>query len=132
VTRTGVAQAESSLASAHSDYFTAQANLQTSIADYRRVIGVEPTRLEPARMIESLLPRTLGSAVVLALAEHPAVQAALHALDAAELQVKLVEGELYSTVNLVGNVQQNYNFQGIPGRTFLKWIDRRSGHGADL
>jgi hypothetical protein len=36
VTRTDVAQAESSLATARSDYFTAQANLQTSIATYRR------------------------------------------------------------------------------------------------
>ncbi|MGH6862768.1 MAG: TolC family outer membrane protein [Methylocella sp.] len=115
VTRTDVAQAESSLASARSDYFTAQAILQTSIADYRQVIGVEPTRLEPARTIESLLPHTLGVAVQLALAEHPEVQAALHAVDAATLQVKLVEGELYPTVNLVGSVQNNYNDQGIPG-----------------
>ncbi|MGH6841356.1 MAG: TolC family protein, partial [Methylocella sp.] len=79
VTRTDVAQAESSLASARSDYFTARAILQTSMADYRRVIGVEPTRLEPARTIESLLPHTLGVAIERALAEHPLVQAALHA-----------------------------------------------------
>ena len=119
VTRTDVAQAESSLASARSDYFTAQAILQTSIADYRRVIGVEPTRLEPARTIESLLPHTLGVAVQLALAEHPEVQAALHAVDAAAVQVKLVEGELYPTLNLVGSVQQNYNLTGIPGERLL-------------
>ena len=43
VTRTDVAQAELSLASARSDYFTAQANLQTSIATYRQIIGVQPT-----------------------------------------------------------------------------------------
>jgi outer membrane protein len=115
VTRTDVAQAESSLATARSDYFTAQANLETSIANYRQVIGVEPTRLEPARTIESLLPHTLGVAVQLALAEHPQVQAALHAVDAAALQVKLVEGELYPTLNLVGSVQNNYNDLGIPG-----------------
>jgi outer membrane protein len=119
VTRTDVAQAESSLASARSDYFTAQANLQTSIANYRYVIGVEPTRLEPARTIESLLPHTLGDAVQLALAEHPQVQAALHAVDAAALQVKLVEGELYPTLNIVGSVQNNYNFFGIPGERLL-------------
>jgi outer membrane protein len=119
VTRTDVAQAESSLASARSDYFTAQANLETSIADYRQVIGVEPTRLEPARTIESLLPPTLGVAVQLALAEHPQVQAALHAVDAAALQVKLVEGELYPTLNLVGNIQNNYNELGIPGLRFF-------------
>jgi outer membrane protein len=119
VTRTDVAQAESSLASARSDYFTAQAILQDSVASYRRIIGVEPTRLEPARTIEGLLPRKLGSAIDLALAEHPAIQAALHAADAAALQVKLVEGELYPTVNLVGNVQQNYNNTGIQGERFF-------------
>ncbi|MGH6835024.1 MAG: TolC family protein, partial [Methylocella sp.] len=35
------------------------------------------------------------------------------------LQVKLVEGELYPTVNLVGSVQNNYNFQGVPGEREL-------------
>jgi outer membrane protein len=53
VTRTDVAQAESSLATGRTDYFTAQANLETSIANYRRVIGAEPVHLEPARTIES-------------------------------------------------------------------------------
>src|SRR3984893_16582366 len=118
VTRTDVAQAESSLATGRSDYFTAEANLKTSVADFRRVIGIEPSRLEPARTIESLLPRALGSAVDLALAEHPGVQAALHAVDAAALQVKLVEGQLYPSLNLVGDVQQNYNLRGFPERLF--------------
>jgi outer membrane protein len=115
VTRTDVAQAESSLATGRSDYFTAQANLKTSIAEFRRVIGVEPKTLEPARPIESLLPRTLGAAVDVALGEHPGVQAALHAADAAALQVKLEEGKLYPSLNLVGSVQQNYNLTGFPG-----------------
>ncbi len=115
VTRTDVAQAESSLATGRSDYFTAEANLKTSVADFRRVIGIEPKRLEPARTIESLLPHTLGAAVELGLAEHPAVQAALHAVDAAALQVKLVEGQLYPSLNVVGSVQQIYNSQGFPG-----------------
>jgi outer membrane protein len=119
VTRTDVAQAEASLAIGRSDYFTAEANLKTSVADYRRVIGADPAKLEPARTIESLLPRTLPEAVNLALAEHPVIQSALHAVDAAALQVKLVEGELYPTLNLVGNVQQNYNFTGIPGERFF-------------
>ncbi len=114
VTRTDVAQAESSLATARSDYFTAQANLQNSIANYRQVIGVEPTRLEAARPIEPLLPRSLTDAVALALQEHPSIQAALHAVDVAALQVKVLEGALYPTVNVVGSVAQNYQYQGIP------------------
>ena len=117
VTRTDVAQAESSLASARSDYFTAQANL----ADQHRQLPPNNRRPADTRSRtrahdrESLLPQTLGVAVQLALAEHPQVQAALHAVDAAALQVKLVEGELYPTLNIVGSVQNNYNFFGVPG-----------------
>ena len=62
VTRTDVAQAESSLATARSQYFTAQANLATSIANYRQIIGVEPHRLEAARPIDRLLPPNLNQA----------------------------------------------------------------------
>ena len=115
VTRTDVAQAASSLASARSDYFTAQANLQTSIANYHQVIGVDPTHLDPARSVEALLPPTLGEAINVALAQHPEVQAALQQVDSAELQVKLIEGELLPTVTVSGQVQQNYNYSGIPG-----------------
>ncbi len=115
VTRTDVAQAESSLATARSNYFTAQANLQTSIANYRQIIGVEPRRLEAARPIDPLLPSTLPSAIVVALAEHPQIQAAFHAVDAAQLQVQLNEGNLYPNLNVVGSVQQSDQQQGLPG-----------------
>ncbi|MDR3419840.1 MAG: TolC family outer membrane protein [Xanthobacteraceae bacterium] len=115
VTRTDVAQAASSLASARSDYFTAQANLQTSIANYHQVIGVDPTHLDPARSVEILLPPTLGQAINVAIAQHPEVQAALHQVDSAELQVKLVEGELMPTVSIAGQVTQNYNYTGETG-----------------
>lgn len=115
VTRTDVAQAASSLASARADYFTAQANLETSIAEYHQVIGVDPTRLEPARSVEGLLPHTMQDAINVSLAEHPSIVAALHAVDAAALQVKLVEGELYPTLSVVGSVSQNYNYEGYPG-----------------
>jgi outer membrane protein len=113
VTRTDVAQAESQLAQGRSDYFTAQAALQTSMADFRRIIGIEPTRLQPARTIEALLPKTLTGAVSLALQEHPAIQAAFHAVDAAELEVKRIEGELYPSFDIAGNVQRQTAFQGL-------------------
>ena len=114
VTRTDVAQSESSLATARSNYFTAQANLATSIANYRQIIGVQPQRLEAARPIDALLPATLNTAVDVALAENPQVQAAFHAVDAAELQVQLNEGMLYPKVDLVGGVQQSNEQQGLP------------------
>ncbi len=93
--------------------------MQTSIANFRQIIGIEPTRLEPARTIEALLPKDMNGAVDLALGEHPAIQAAFHAVDAAELQVKLVEGELYPTLNVVGSVQHDTDYIGIRNATFL-------------
>jgi outer membrane protein len=115
VTRTDVAQSESSLATARSTYFTAQANLQTSIGNYRQVIGVEPKRLEAARPIDALLPGSLNQAVEVSLGEHPSITAALHAVDAAQLQVQLNEAALYPTLNVVGSVSSSDQYQGIPG-----------------
>ncbi len=114
VTRTDVAQAESSLANARSTYFTGRANLQTSVANYRQIIGVQPTRLEAARPIDPLLPRSLDEAVRVALSEHPSIQAAFHNVDAAQLQVQLNEGVLYPTLNVTANVQNNNQYSGLP------------------
>jgi outer membrane protein len=114
VTRTDVAQAQSSLAQARSDFYTAQANLQNSIANYRQIIGVEPRRLEPAQTIERLLPKTLTAAIALGLVEHPGVVAAFHQVDIAALNVKIQEGALLPTLNAVASVNQNWDPSGIP------------------
>ncbi len=119
VTRTDVAQAESSLATARSNYFTAQANLSTDIGNYRQIIGVEPRRLEAARPIDAILPRSLDEAIVIGLSEHPNIQAAFHNVDAMQLQVQINEAILYPTVNLVGNVQVLNQFQGIQSARFF-------------
>ncbi len=119
VTRTDVAQSESSLANARSQYFTAQANLQTSIANYRQIIGVEPRRLEAARPIDALLPATLDTAIQVSFTEHPSIQAAFHNVDAAQLQVQINEAALYPTLNIVGNVQAANAYEGYPaGKLF--------------
>ena len=109
VTRTDVAQSQSNLAKAQTDYFTARSNLQTSIANFRQVIGVEPRKLEPAKPLDRLLPRSLNDAIGISQAEHPAIQALLHGVDAAQVQVKLVEGELYPTIGLTGTFAQRWD-----------------------
>lgn len=114
VTRTDVAQAESRLAAARSQVSVAEGNLQASIAIYRQVVGVEPRQLAPGRPVDRLVPRTLASAVQIGLEEHPAVISALHAVDVAELQVKVTEGELAPTVNIVGQVNQGFE-SSFPG-----------------
>ncbi|GJD63513.1 Outer membrane efflux protein BepC [Methylobacterium frigidaeris] len=118
VTRTDVAQAEARLAGARAQVSLAEANLRTSIATYRQVIGVEPRQLAPGRPIDRYVPGTLTAAVEIGLTEHPAILSALHSVDAAEAQVKIAESALYPTVSLSGNAAQVFDQQIANTRYF--------------
>ncbi len=113
VTRTDVAQAEASVAGARADYFAAQSQLQNSIASFRQVIGEQPTRLEPARPLDRGIPPSLENAIAVSQIEHPSIQAALHSVDVASLQVKIAEGALYPTLTLNGSAQQRYDVSNV-------------------
>src|ERR1700752_3542644 len=63
VTRTDVAQAESRLPAAQSQVLSAEANLKSSQATYRRVIGAEPVNLRPAMPVDRLSPSTQPGAI---------------------------------------------------------------------
>jgi outer membrane protein len=114
LTRTDVAQSESSLATGRADYALAQSNLETSIASYRRLIGVEPKQLQPAQPIEKLLPSTLDAAIQVGLTEHPLIIGALHQVDVSESAVKAAEGALLPTVAVQANLQQQTDVSGFP------------------
>lgn len=109
VTRTDVAQSESRLAAARSQFLVAQSNHTTSRANYRRIIGVDPGKLTAARPVDRLAPRNLPGAIDLGTAQNPSVTAAMYGVDVAMLQVKINEGALYPVVTLEGNVQQRYD-----------------------
>jgi outer membrane protein len=116
VTRTDVAQAEASLAQARSELYAGQAQLKTSIANYRQLIGNEPSHLEPGRSLEPLLPRALNEAISIALVEHPGVVSALHQVDATELAVKVAESALSPSLSVSAQVSNQYDsFLGFPG-----------------
>jgi outer membrane protein len=118
VTRTDVAQAEARLAGARSQVSVAESALRTSIGTYRQNIGVEPRQLAPGRPLDRYVPANLDSAIAIGLQEHPQILSALHAVDAAEAQVKVLEAALYPTVGLQGSVQQRYD-QTFPGDNFV-------------
>jgi outer membrane protein len=109
VTKTDVAQAESRLAASQSQVFTAEANLRTSQAAYRRIIGVEPTNLRAGMPVDRLSPPTLNGAVAQGRADHPQVTTAQFTVDAAANAVKVAEGALYPTVTLEGNLQKRWD-----------------------
>ena len=106
VTRTDVAQSESRVAAARSSMLTAESNYTTSRATYRQVIGVEPGTLAAATPVDRFSPRALPLAIEEARARHPSVTTAMFNVDSAALQVKIAEGALYPTLNLVGSAQK--------------------------
>ena len=118
VTRTDVAQSEAQLAAGKTQQLTAEANLTTTRANFRRIIGNEPEALAPGSPVDRFLPKTLPTAVELSLIENPNVTAAMFGIDVNYLQVKVNEGALLPTVSLQASVQQSYEQQLTIFRSF--------------
>jgi outer membrane protein len=108
VTRTDVAQSEAQLAAGKTQQLTAESNLVTTRANFRRIIGNEPENLAPGSPVDRFLPSTLPSAVELSLTQNPNVTAAMFGIDVSYLNVKVNEGALFPTVTLQASVQQSY------------------------
>lgn len=108
VTRTDVAQAESSLATGRSQVLVAQANYTASVATYRQVIGTQPGRLTPGTPVDRFSPATVNAAVEYGIANHPTVAAAQYTVDMSAQAVKVAEGALYPNLSVQGTVQQNW------------------------
>ncbi len=108
VTRTDVAQSEAQLAAGKTQELTAEANLTTTRANFRRIIGIEPQNLAPGSPVDRFLPKTLPSSVELSLIENPNVTAAMYGIDVSFLQVKVNEGALLPTVTAVASASEAY------------------------
>jgi outer membrane protein len=108
VTRTDVAQAESRLAAGRSSLLSAESNYTTSRSTYRQVIGVEAGKLAAASPVDRLSPKALPQAINEARTIHPTVTVAQFTVDAALLQVKINEGALYPTLNVVGSATKGF------------------------
>jgi outer membrane protein len=118
VTRTDVAQAEAQLAAGKTQQLTAEANLVTTRANFRRIIGNEPEALAPGSPVDRFLPGALPGAVELALVENPNVTAAMFGIDVNYLQVKINEGALLPTVTVQAATQQAYEQSLVIYREF--------------
>jgi outer membrane protein len=118
VTRTDVAQSEAQLAAGKTQELTAESNLTTTRANFRRIIGSEPVALAPGSPVDRYLPSTLPAAVELALIENPNVTASMYGIDISYLQVKVAEGALFPTVTVQASVQQAYEQQLTIFRSF--------------
>ncbi|MBH5397308.1 TolC family outer membrane protein [Bradyrhizobium sp. CNPSo 4010] len=118
VTRTDVAQSEAQLAAGRTQALTAEANLTTTRANFRRIIGNEPTNLAPGSPVDRFLPATLAAAIELGLIEHPNVTAAMFGIDVNYLQVKVAEGALLPTMTIQASATQANEQSLISLRSF--------------
>ena len=113
-TRTDVAQADASRSSAIALLASARAQVQSSAAIYRRVIGDEPTNLQGASPITKMLPKSVDSAIALGESEHPAIIATEQLVDAASFSVKSAEGQLLPQVSASAGLSSTYR-NNLPG-----------------
>lgn len=107
-TRTDVAQADASRASAVASLSAARAQALASAATYHQVVGDEPGKLKPAAPLAKLLPSSLDSAIAIGSAEHPAILSTQHLVDAAAFSVKSSEGALLPQLTASAGISDDY------------------------
>jgi outer membrane protein len=79
-----------------------------SAAIYHQLVGEEPGKLKAASPLGKQIPSSLDSAVSVASAEHPAILATGHLVDAAAFTVKSAEGALLPSVTASAGISQTH------------------------
>ncbi|MBE7185042.1 MAG: TolC family outer membrane protein [Methylobacterium mesophilicum] len=115
-TRTDVAQADASRASAVASVSSARAQAAASAATYRQIVGEEPNNLTAASPQSKLLPKSLNVAYAQAAEKHPAILATEFLVDAAGYTVKSAEGALLPQVSATAGISRQFQqSRGLPG-----------------
>jgi TolC family type I secretion outer membrane protein len=107
VTRTDVAQAESSLAQATATRIASEGQLEVSRANYARAVGHPPARLIFPRE-RPALPATREEALGLAANDNPAVISANFTELAARDNIDVVRGQLLPQISIVGDLNRSF------------------------
>lgn len=107
VTRTDVAQAESSLAQATATRISSEGQLEISRAEYVRAVGHPPGRLVFPRE-RPALPASRDEALNLAATANPAVISANFTELAARDNIDVVRGQLLPQISIVGDLSRTF------------------------
>ena len=116
VTRTDVAQADARAAEARGLYAVSVSDLETSVANYIRVIGVKPGRLifPP---ISPRVPKTLRQAIAIAGETNPQILAAAYVEEAAEANIGVQKSDLLPKLNFEASYLIDNTSTNLVGRT---------------
>jgi outer membrane protein len=108
-TRTDVAQARASRAAAQASASLAEANLKSSEAVYRQIIGRNPGKLSRVKGVDRRIPSTSGKGLAIAQREHPAIKSTEFLVDQAIFNVKSAESGLLPRVDLQASASRNFD-----------------------
>ncbi|MGB4100959.1 MAG: TolC family outer membrane protein [Alphaproteobacteria bacterium] len=108
ITRTDVSQSESRLAAATAERILAEGVLESSRANYVRVIGDAPKEVKKPE-INLALPKTLDEAVAFAEGANPDVMAAKSAFEQSDQQVDSTLAALLPRIDLIGSAARGYD-----------------------
>jgi outer membrane protein len=108
LTRTDVSQAEASLSGAKAALVQAQGRLEQARASYLNTVGKAPENLENPALPQNL-PGSEAEAVDRAIKINPTYLAADFTARAADENIRVVQGDLLPSVDLIGQVARGWN-----------------------
>jgi len=112
ITRTDVAQAEARLSGAKSDTASSVATLESSRANYLRLVGLEAADLDEPEAVPNL-PVSRDGAIERALANNPSIIAAEYTWRAAQDEIRDQRGRLLPEVSLSGTFSQGWEQSNV-------------------
>jgi TolC family type I secretion outer membrane protein len=116
VTRTDVSQSRARASEARSDLAVAIGNLQTSVANYIRIIGDKPGRLRFPRL-SPRVPKTLRAAINISGETNPQILAAAFNEEVAAANIGVRRSDLLPKLNFEAQYLVAGNPSGVVGRT---------------
>ncbi len=108
-TRTDVAQARASRAASQASASLAAANLKSSEAIFRQIIGKKPKKLSSVKGVGKRIPATSGKGLAIAQREHPAIKSTQFLVDQAIFNVKSAESGLLPRVDLQASANRSFD-----------------------
>ncbi len=123
LTRTDIAQSEARLEGARGQLELAQSQLDASLENYLRFVGLPARQLEKPPMLPGL-PPSADAALEIALERNPMLAAAKADANATNLDIRVAEAARLPRLSAVGSANYN-NYLGslnstIPGRSFVQ------------
>jgi adhesin transport system outer membrane protein len=110
-----VRQAEARVADSEATLVSTQRDLEDSIIFFSRVVGREADDMVRPELKGSWLPRNVGAAAEIGIANNPTIKLAEADLDVSRAEISATKVSFWPTLNLELSGTRNDNLDGTPG-----------------